>query len=383
MARERCFSITSSYDYQEDISVVGNYIWNTSTLAWEKQTASAGGGGGGGGPVSVADGADVTSGSVGDVAVTTDSAGTLSGKLRGLVKILASVWDSLNGRLKVDGSGVTQPVSGTFWQATQPVSVSGAVSVTGPLTDTQLRATAVPVSGPLTDTQLRALAVPVSGTFWQATQPVSGPLTDTQLRAAAVPVSGTISAGLNAGTNRVGSVRVVDSADGDLTSAKSIQTTRFIGVQQAHHAGRTHINLYAVGAAAGATGVETAISLTKSSGTDAVSTAVSHAITSGKTFRITSITFATRGHATATAQVTTFRLRINTAGAVITTSTPIPISARCATPATANAWDRFVVPIGDGFEITGTGTLQIGVTANAVFTTNAPTWDVLITGYEY
>jgi hypothetical protein len=48
-----------------------------------------------------------------------------------------------------------------------------------------------PVSGPLTDTELRASAVPVSGTFWQATQPVSGPLTDTQLRATAVPVSGT------------------------------------------------------------------------------------------------------------------------------------------------------------------------------------------------
>lgn len=45
--------------------------------------------------------------------------------------------------LKTDGSGVTQPVS-------------------GPLTDTQLRATAVPVSGPVTDTQLRASAVPVS-----------------------------------------------------------------------------------------------------------------------------------------------------------------------------------------------------------------------------
>ena len=37
-----------------------------------------------------------------------------------------------------------------------------AVPVSGPLTDTQLRATAVPVSGPLTDTQLRATAVPVS-----------------------------------------------------------------------------------------------------------------------------------------------------------------------------------------------------------------------------
>jgi len=33
----------------------------------------------------------------------------------------------VSGRLPVDGSGVTQPVSGTFWQATQPVS--GTVSV--------------------------------------------------------------------------------------------------------------------------------------------------------------------------------------------------------------------------------------------------------------
>src|SRR4051812_22695664 len=32
---------------------------------------------------------------------------------------------------------------------------SGTQTVTGPLTDTQLRASAVPVSGPVTDTQLR------------------------------------------------------------------------------------------------------------------------------------------------------------------------------------------------------------------------------------
>lgn len=49
------------------------------------------------------------------------------------------------------------------------------------------------VTGPLTDAQLRASAVPVSGTFWQATQPVSGPLTDAELRASPVPVSGSFS----------------------------------------------------------------------------------------------------------------------------------------------------------------------------------------------
>lgn len=52
----------------------------------------------------------------------------------------------VGGRVPVDGSGVTQPVSGTFWQATQPVSIASSVAVTGPLTNAELRASAVPVS---------------------------------------------------------------------------------------------------------------------------------------------------------------------------------------------------------------------------------------------
>lgn len=38
------------------------------------------------------------------------------------------------------------PVTGTFFQATQPVSIAATVAVSGPLTDTQLRASAVPVT---------------------------------------------------------------------------------------------------------------------------------------------------------------------------------------------------------------------------------------------
>jgi hypothetical protein len=144
-----------------------------------------------------------------------------------------------------------------------------------------------------------------------------------------------------------------------------------------------YLQLYATGAAAGATGTETAITLTKAAGTGATSAAASFVITSGKRFRITGVTFASRGHATATAQVTTFSLRINTAGAVTTSSTPVVLKARTATPATANAWDRLAIPLPDGLEFTGDGTIQFGVTANAVFVTNAPTWDVLITGFEY
>src|SRR5579863_814324 len=44
--------------------------------------------------------------------------------------------------LKVDGSAVVQPVSGTFWQATQPVSIASAVTVAQP-TAANLNATVV------------------------------------------------------------------------------------------------------------------------------------------------------------------------------------------------------------------------------------------------
>jgi len=153
------------------------------------------------------------------------SLASLDGKLPALASgrvpvDIGSASISIGASVEVSNdAGNPLPVSGS-------VSISGTPTVTGPLTDTQLRAAAVPVSGtfwqttqpisgsvsisgtptvtgPLTDTQLRATAVPVSGTFWQTTQPISGsvsisgtptvtgPLTDTQLRATAVPVSGT------------------------------------------------------------------------------------------------------------------------------------------------------------------------------------------------
>lgn len=99
-------------------------------------------------------------------------------------------------QLRATAVPVSGPLTDAQLRATAvPVTTGGltdaqlratAVPVSGPLTDTQLRATAVPVSGPLTDGQLRATAVPVSGTVT-----ATGPLTDAQLRATAVPVSGT------------------------------------------------------------------------------------------------------------------------------------------------------------------------------------------------
>ena len=80
----------------------------------------------------------------------------------------------------------------------------GDVSTSNPL----------PVTLGLTDTQLRANPVPVSGAFFQATQPVSftwAGLTDAQLRASAVPVSFTW-AGLTNAELRAAAVPVSASA---------------------------------------------------------------------------------------------------------------------------------------------------------------------------
>lgn len=131
--------------------------------------ASAGGSGGGG-AVTVADGADVAEGATTDAANTTGAVGTLSGKLRGLVTIFADIWDSVNHRIRVDGSGVTQPVSGSVavsnFPATQPVS--GTVAVSGSVEVTNDVGNPLPVSG----------TVAVSN--FPATQAVSGTVTANQ-----------------------------------------------------------------------------------------------------------------------------------------------------------------------------------------------------------
>lgn len=52
----------------------------------------------------------------------------------------------VSGRVPVDPSGVTQPVSGTFWQATQPVSAASLPLPSGAATETTLAAVEVDTS---------------------------------------------------------------------------------------------------------------------------------------------------------------------------------------------------------------------------------------------
>jgi hypothetical protein len=164
---------------------------------------------------------------------------------------------------------------------------------------------------------------------------------------------------------------------GNITNANPVPV-------QSVNTARTYLTFFANAAAAGTTGTETAIAISRATmdGTAAGTAANSQTPTSGKRFRITTVTFGSRGNATSSAQTTNFSIRVNSAGAVTTTSS-VALSAGTATPASVSAWDRWFIDFGsDGPEIVGNGTLQWGVTANSTYT-NAPTWYVTITGYEY
>jgi hypothetical protein len=93
---------------------------------------AGGGGGGGGGAVTVANGADTAEGSTTDVAVTSDANGTISGKLRGLVKILADVWDSVGHTLKISAAALPLPTGA----ATSAGQATGNSSLASMVTNT-------------------------------------------------------------------------------------------------------------------------------------------------------------------------------------------------------------------------------------------------------
>lgn len=106
----------------------------------------------------------------------------------------------VSGRLPVDGSGVTQPVSGT-------------VAVTGTQTDA------------LTDTQLRATAVPVSGTVTAELSATDNAVLD----AIAASVAGTLTVGSHAVTVAAGAtsfVKLEDDASANLDAGVPVMAVR-------------------------------------------------------------------------------------------------------------------------------------------------------------
>ncbi len=236
------------------------------------------------------------------------------------------------------------PVSGTFWQATQPVSIAGTVAV----------------SGPLTDAQLRAVAVPVSGTFWQVTQPVS--LTSTTITGTVAVTQPTLTKGTQGATG-VSTQDLKDSGRNSRTFMLDVYTAA-----PAAEALQTVVQWYSGAAVAGTT-------------TPAV-------VPAGKTLRLTSWCLSTKSLATVGSAV--LRIRLNTGGTVVIGSPliwsmEVGSRAGATTVAMTGGLDQQTGVFPEGFEIpagagigftlagygpTGTAALQ-GVTRFQVY------------GYEY
>lgn len=74
----------------------------------------------------IVSGAGINQTQVGGTNIDTNSGSKSAGTQR---VVLATDQPQLTNALKVDGSAVTQPVSGTFWQATQPVSTAAPTTI--------------------------------------------------------------------------------------------------------------------------------------------------------------------------------------------------------------------------------------------------------------
>lgn len=159
----------TSYDTAALLTIVGTYVWDVNTLNWVKAAQVDVGAGGPGltdaelrlTPVPIS-GTVTATGPLTDTQLRNTPvpvSGTVSVNTHAVTQ--SGTWNI--GTL----TSITNPiaVTGTFFQATQPVSIASMPST--PVTGTFWQSTQ-PVS-------IASMpSTPVTGTFWQATQPVSG-----------------------------------------------------------------------------------------------------------------------------------------------------------------------------------------------------------------
>lgn len=117
------------------------------------------------------------------VAQGASSAGVNGMLTQGLAATSAPTWTdgtinpvslTLAGALRVDGSATTQPVSGTFWQATQPVSFTDLTTATPAGTTAGLPIKGVPQAVFRTTFSKVVAANGVDSTYWSLLQTGSG-----------------------------------------------------------------------------------------------------------------------------------------------------------------------------------------------------------------
>lgn len=225
--------------------------------------------------------------------------------------------------VKVDGSGVTQPVSGTVavsnFPATQPVSLAVAPTT------------------------------PVTGTFFQATQPVS---------AAALPLP----------------TGAATSANQPVPVAKGTQGASATPTQDLKDSGRTSLTFYLDDLTGSSSEVLATMGITK--GGAAQTAATSYTVTAGKILRLTSIAFTVRSSTNASEQS---KIRVRTAASSIAVTSPIVINMLGTAPAAGTFAQNLTIP--DGYEIAGGN--QIAISHIEPISANSTQITVCLVGFEY
>lgn len=296
---------------------------------------------------------------------------------------LSAIYKALTGSIAV---------TGTFFQATQPVSL--AVAPTTPVTGTFFQSTQ-PVS------LATAPTTPVTGTFFQATQPVSAanlPLPTGAATSALQQTMGTAGApstqvasvqGVTGGLALPISAATLPLPTGAATSAnqttpvaKGTQGTTAEPTQDLKDSGRSKVILSSVKVTSITT--EALLTLTQKKGDATVTTGTSYTVTAGKTLRIQSISMYAEMTTAATAAWVSCRLREGAAsgGAVSATSDIVDIvesSTIAVTDVIGMGVPPAIVNFPDGLEIAGGQTLGISELALNVDLSVT----IVVIGFEY
>lgn len=264
-----------------------------------------------------------------------------------------------------DTAGNANPAISVSFSAPQHTIIDsatlGTVVVSGPLTDTQLRATAVPVSGaffpatqPVSGTVAISGSVAVTGTFFQATQPISG----------AISVSNTVATTQQGGASGlIGDVQV-----------KGIQGTNALMSQDFKDSGRV-IKVFTASFTAAVT--EALVSLTPVADGVAGAANTTFTVTAGKRLRLQTL-FLTCFNTTAAIHACQVNLRIINTGAVSVASPIVGTIAVSTAAATATLAASQAQSFPDGLELSGT--MQFGISQIGIALAGQT---VVLVGYEY
>lgn len=320
---------------------------------------------------------------------------------------LSAIWTKLNASLAV---------TGTFWQATQPVSIA---TNTPDVTDRSGRLLGTIANTSFAVTNAGTFAVQAAATL-QAGTAIAGKFgidqtTPGTTNLVSIGTNGTVAVNaalptgantigavniaaaqtlatvttvgavtaitnaLPAGTNKIGTVDIATAA----ATAKGTQGTNAVPTQDLKDAGRNQVTYYSlIPVLSSATDTLQSLTGTKA-GVTVAATTTPAVVTAGKTLRVTRV--AATYIATATSGYAILRLRFNTAGVVAITS---PVAATIAigsgTPATANATGAEEATLDEGWEFAaGTG-IGISVQGFAAVTATAVGYVMVsVTGYEY